>query len=61
MDVEGARELRDELPKVEGLGRGTRMSFSERDRFGEVGMMRLIRPVGERIKKRKKEGKGVDV
>lgn len=61
MDVEGARELRDELPKVEGLGRGARMSFSERDRFGEVGMMRLIRPVGERIKKRKKEGKGVDV
>lgn len=42
--VGGARGLGDELVGVEGLEGGTGMSFSERGRFGEVGMMRLIRP-----------------
>lgn len=40
----GARGLGDELVGVEGLEGGTEISFSERGRFGEVGMMRLIRP-----------------
>lgn len=49
----GARGLGDELVGVEGLEGGTGMSFSEQGRFGEAGMMRLIRPVGKRVKKLK--------
>lgn len=47
----GARGLGDELVGVEGLEGGTGLSFSERGRFGEVAMVRLIRPVGKRVKK----------
>lgn len=59
--VGGARRLRDELPGVEVLERGAGMSFSERDRFWETGMMRLVRPIGERVKKRKRGGRGANV